>query len=138
MTLARAVGRSMPRLTKLSPCQCCQQPSTRAFVRASRIVLARRFFRPCAPSSAGTWRGVVKDRAPPRDRHPLGRGLWRMAGRIEDYAMIGDCRTAALVCRDGSIDWLCFPRFDSAACLAALLGTRENGRWQIAPAVPGG
>jgi len=54
-------------------------------------------------------------------------------GRIEDYALIGDCRTAALVCRDGSIDWLCFPRFDSGACFAALLGTPENGRWQLAP-----
>jgi GH15 family glucan-1,4-alpha-glucosidase len=56
-----------------------------------------------------------------------------MAMRIEDYAMIGDCRTAALVGRDGSIDWLCAPRFDSGACFAALLGTPENGRWQLAP-----
>jgi len=56
--------------------------------------------------------------------------------RIEDYALIGDCQTAALVGRDGSIDWLCIPRFDSAACFAALLGTVEHGRWQIAPAVP--
>jgi GH15 family glucan-1,4-alpha-glucosidase len=54
--------------------------------------------------------------------------------RIEDYALIGDCHSAALVCRDGSIDWLCLPRFDSAACFAALLGTRQNGRWRIAPA----
>jgi GH15 family glucan-1,4-alpha-glucosidase len=58
-----------------------------------------------------------------------------MAARIEDYAMIGDCRTAALVCHDGSIDWLCLPRFDSAACFAALLGDQTNGRWKIAPAV---
>ena len=59
-----------------------------------------------------------------------------MAARIEDYALIGDCETAALVARDGSIDWLCLPRFDSPACFAALLGTPENGRWQIAPATP--
>lgn len=59
-----------------------------------------------------------------------------MALRIEDYAMIGDCRSAALVGRDGSIDWLCWPRFDSAACFAALLGTEDNGRWVIAPLQP--
>src|SRR5205085_867800 len=59
-----------------------------------------------------------------------------MSPLLEDYALIGDCETAALVRRDGSIDWLCWPRFDSGACFAALLGKPEHGRWLLAPAAP--
>jgi len=60
-------------------------------------------------------------------------GPERAERRIEDYALIGNARTAALVGRDGSIDWFCVPRFDSGACFAALLGDANNGRWRIAP-----
>jgi GH15 family glucan-1,4-alpha-glucosidase len=56
-----------------------------------------------------------------------------MALRIEDYALIGDTHTGAIVGLNGSIDWLCFPRFDSPACFASLLGTEEHGSWRIAP-----
>lgn len=59
-----------------------------------------------------------------------------MPAPIEEYALIGDCRSAALVARDGSIDWLCWPRFDSDACFAALLGGAEHGRWRIGPVGP--
>ena len=63
----------------------------------------------------------------------MAKAKTRPPTHIADYAMIGDCETAALVSRDGSIDWLCWPRFDSEACFAALLGDPDNGRWRIAP-----
>ena len=62
------------------------------------------------------------------------RAKGRLHGaRIEDYCLIGDCETAALVSREGSIDWLCWPTFSSGACFAALLGTKDHGFWKIAP-----
>jgi len=65
-----------------------------------------------------------------------------VAGRIEDYAIVGDMQSAALVSADGSVDWLCLPRFDSEVCFAALLGRPDHGCWRIAPedelAGPGG
>lgn len=58
-----------------------------------------------------------------------------MRAEIDEYALLGNTRTAALVSRDGSIDWLCLPRFDSPACFAAILGGRQHGRWLLAPGV---
>jgi GH15 family glucan-1,4-alpha-glucosidase len=60
-----------------------------------------------------------------------------LAGRIEDYAIVGDMQSVALIGTDGSVDWLCLPRFDSEASFAALLGTDDHGHWRIAPTVPG-
>src|SRR5690606_18508706 len=75
----------------------------------------------------------------PHVRLPLSGDGARMTGtaaRIEDHAMLGNCRSAALVDRDGTIDWLCLPRFDSDAVFAALLGNEEHGCWKLAPKAP--
>jgi Domain of unknown function (DUF5911) len=85
-----------------------------------RKPMIRRF----APARAGVYRGGCRRTAP---------AVQQMPGRIEDYAIIGNCESAAMVGLDGSIDWLTLPRFDSAACFAALLGGPENGRWRVAP-----
>ena len=70
----------------------------------------------------------------PRQGHPGRCASVHAMALIEDYGLIGDLQTAALVSRHGCIDWLCFPRFDSGACFAALLGDEENGRWSLQPA----
>src|SRR6201994_3962741 len=74
----------------------------------------------------------------PARRHQGRTAILRGAGMtapIESYGLIGDCQTAALVGKDGSIDWLCWPNFSSDACFARLLGDEHNGRWLLAPAV---
>jgi GH15 family glucan-1,4-alpha-glucosidase len=82
-----------------------------------------------------TARGGLRSREARARKRSLTLAPYRgTVARIEDYGLIGDTQTAALVGRDASIDWLCLPRFDSAACFAALLGGADNGRWQIAPA----
>ena len=80
-----------------------------------------------------SWRGVSARLWAPRACTLGIDGSFELSSRIEDYALIGNCVTSALVARDGSIDWLSFPRFDSPACFASLLGDPANGRWLIAP-----
>ena len=87
----------------------------------------------CRMTQAQAATEKVMARGKAADR-PDGSRPTRLHGAaIEDYALIGDCETAALVSREGSIDWLCWPTFSSPACFAALLGTRDHGFWKIAP-----
>lgn len=79
------------------------------------------------------WVPLLKGPAHNKNKVLTKRDDRPMAVLIEDYALLGNCRTAALVARDGSLDWLCFPRFDAPACFAALLGDSNNGRWKLAP-----
>ena len=114
-----------------------QRRSTRQRVLAIPPYTSSLWFEGCAEGGTGC-RSAVE--VPDHWEGPLPEGFFAKkkkaplhGARIEDYALIGDCETAALVSRDGSIDWLCWPTFSSPACFAALLGTEENGFWRIRP-----
>ena len=103
-----------------------------ALAAAAAVVVAR--FLPAREPVAGEAEADARAAArSPTAPEPPRQEVSPMMPRIEDYALLGDTHTAALVSGKGSIDWLCLPRFDSAASFAALLGDQENGRWQIAP-----
>jgi GH15 family glucan-1,4-alpha-glucosidase len=137
------LGRSMHTLASIDPVagKDCGDPMQTATTSAERsadrpIDVAPSPARPSLPRS----RRRLRHKRPRHAAAP-GGGAGTAAHAdvplaIEDYALIGDCTTAALVGRNGSIDWLCWPRFDSSACFAALLGTSDHGRWRIAPADP--
>src|ERR1700758_3041415 len=125
----------LPRIVR-SPVEICfgtrpsQAPKSRPFENASPVPIAATIALEMIGPMPGTDAGLL----PLGGIAPVVKADLPLA--IEDYALIGDCTTAALVGRNGSIDWLCWPRFDSNACFAALLGTFEHGRWRIAPADP--
>src|ERR1700754_297339 len=107
-----------PRTTRSRRSKACRRSSAR-----SRTASARQRRRSRAPrvTRANKSRPARGEKGPARVR-------------IEDYGLIGDMQSAALVGRDGSVDWLCLPRFDSASCFAALLGDERHGQWRLAPA----
>ena len=114
-----------------------------AVLRAGSVAEIPWDFKPMGPPRLPEWPAVpVFTLRPSRPfaaatRGPAGAHCAEHMGlRIEDYAVISDTQSAALVGNNGSIDWLCLPRFDSGACFAALLGTPEHGRWLLAPEAP--
>src|SRR6185312_11699410 len=115
------------------PATCAARVMAWTFGQALRTRRTARSPRPIPPAC-----GSERARAftVPGNGHKRSHEEPAMSSRIEDYAMIGDGRTGALVSQDGSIVWLCLPRFDSDACCAALLGRREHGFWRIAPCHP--
>src|SRR5262245_58282752 len=132
------------------PTPGCSRPPARSSTMRAPSPSSSRGNKPAIPPSADVRNRKLGTRKPPsaiiplndcveqpRNRFSCPRTAPRgcaMTARIEDYAFIGDCETAALVSDRGSVEWLCWPRFDSGACFAALLGDPDNGHWQIAAA----
>src|SRR6266702_2174143 len=127
-TTAHCLPRAASNLAQPAAVAASSAPDATAASAARGARIVRRGDRGTAASL-----GPVAYRQEPGRPGRRRRGGSTVAGLIEDYALIGDMQTAALIGRDGSADWLCLPRFDSPACFAALLGDQRNGHWMIAP-----